>query len=87
MIYSPQVLIVLLIIRMIDIYNMVIFARVIASWLVQNPYNPIYRFLFSMTEPILAPLRRVMPNMGLDFSPIVAYLLLNILQRILASFI
>ncbi|MCB5256246.1 MAG: YggT family protein [Candidatus Cloacimonadaceae bacterium] len=83
--YSPQVLIVVLIIRMIDIYNLIIFARVIASWLVQNPYNPIYRFLFSMTEPILGPLRRMMPNMGLDFSPIVAYLLLNILKRILAS--
>lgn len=85
--YSPQVLIVVLIIRMIDIYNLIIFARVIASWLVQNPYNPIYRFLFSMTEPILGPLRRMMPNMGLDFSPIVAYLLLNILKRILASLI
>jgi YggT family protein len=83
--YSPQVLIIVLIIRMIDIYNLIIFARVIASWLVQNPYNPIYRFLFSMTEPILGPLRRMMPNMGLDFSPIVAYLLLNILKRILAS--
>ncbi|MDD5316610.1 MAG: YggT family protein [Candidatus Cloacimonetes bacterium] len=83
--YSPQVLIVVLIIRMIDIYNLIIFARVIASWLVQNPYNPIYRFLFSMTEPILGPLRRMMPNMGLDFSPIVAYLLLNILKRLLAS--
>ncbi|MCB5248072.1 MAG: YggT family protein [Candidatus Cloacimonadales bacterium] len=83
--YSPQVLIIVLIIRMIDICNLIIFARVIASWLVQNPYNPIYRFLFSMTEPILGPLRRMMPNMGLDFSPIVAYLLLNILKRILAS--
>ena len=83
--YSPQVLIIVLITRMIDIYNLIIFARVIASWLVQNPYNPIYRFLFSMTEPILGPLRRMMPNMGLDFSPIVAYLLLNILKRILAS--
>jgi YggT family protein len=67
------------------VYNLIIFARVIASWIVQNPYNPIYRFLFSMTEPILGPIRRMMPNMGLDFSPIVAYLLLNIAQRILAS--
>ncbi|MCK9332189.1 MAG: YggT family protein [Candidatus Cloacimonetes bacterium] len=68
-------------------YNLIIFARVIASWIVQNPYNPIYRFLFTMTEPLLAPIRNIIPNMGLDFSPIVAYLLLNILQRILGSLI
>ncbi|MCB5259238.1 MAG: YggT family protein, partial [Candidatus Cloacimonetes bacterium] len=29
---------------MINMYNLIIFARVIASWIVQNPYNPIYRF-------------------------------------------
>ncbi len=82
---NTSALLVLLIIRIIYVYNLIIFARVIASWIVQNPYNPIYRFLFSMTEPILGPIRRMMPNMGLDFSPIVAYLLLNIAQRILAS--
>jgi YggT family protein len=82
---NTSALLVLLIIRIIYVYNLIIFARVIASWIIQNPYNPIYRFLFSMTEPILGPIRRMMPNMGLDFSPIVAYLLLNIAQRILAS--
>ncbi|MFA6675191.1 MAG: YggT family protein, partial [Candidatus Cloacimonadaceae bacterium] len=83
----PHVLIILVIIQMINMYNLIIFARVIASWIVQNPYNPIYRFLFTMTEPLLAPIRNIIPNMGLDFSPIVAYLLLNILQRILGSLI
>lgn len=85
--YSSSGMMVLLIIRILDIYNMIIFARVIASWIVQDPYNPIYRFLFTMTEPIMGPIRRMMPNMGLDFSPIVAYLLINILQRILHSII
>jgi len=87
MAFSPHVLIILVIIQMINMYNLIIFARVIASWIVQNPYNPIYRFLFTMTEPLLAPIRNIIPNMGLDFSPIVAYLLLNILQRILGSLI
>lgn len=87
MAFSPHVLIILVIIQMINMYNLIIFARVIASWIVQNPYNPIYRFLFTMTEPLLAPIRNILPNMGLDFSPIVAYLLLNILQRILGSLI
>lgn len=85
--YSPSGLMILLIIRIISIYNLIIFGRVIASWIVQDPSNPIFKFLYSMTEPILGPIRRMMPNMGLDFSPIVAYLLLNILQRILTSII
>jgi len=85
--YSPSGMLILLIVRMLSIYNLIIFGRVIASWLVQDPSNPIYRFLFSMTELILGSIRRIMPSMGLDFSPIVAYLLINILQRILTSII
>jgi YggT family protein len=75
----------LFIIRIIQIYNILIFARVILSWVIRDPYNPIYRFLLGITEPLLGPIRSIIPNMGLDFSPIVAYLLLNILQRFLIS--
>jgi len=82
---SASGLALLFIIRIIQIYNIVILARVIASWLIRDPYNPIYHFLWGITEPILGPIRNILPNMGLDFSPIVAYLLLNILQRFLIS--
>jgi len=82
---STSGLALLSIIRLIQIYNLIILARVIASWIIHDPYNPIYRFLHGITEPILGPIRSIMPNMGLDFSPIVAYLLLNILQRMLIS--
>ncbi|MCB5264934.1 MAG: YggT family protein [Candidatus Cloacimonetes bacterium] len=73
------------IINLIAIYGYVILARVIASWVIQDPNSQIFRFLYAVTEPILGPIRNIMPNMGLDFSPIVAYLLLNILRKILIS--
>lgn len=73
------------IIRLIAIYNYIILARVLLSWFIQDPASQIMRFLYAITEPILGPIRSIMPNMGLDFSPIVAYLLLNILRRILIS--
>ncbi|MCB5262935.1 MAG: YggT family protein [Candidatus Cloacimonetes bacterium] len=73
------------IINLISIYNFIILARVISSWVIQDPSSQILRFLHAITEPILGPIRSIMPNMGLDFSPIVAYLLLNILRRILSS--
>lgn len=73
------------IINLLTIYNYIILARVISSWIIRDPSSQIIRFLYAVTEPILAPIRNIMPNMGLDFSPIVAYLLLNILRRILIS--
>ncbi|MCB5252757.1 MAG: YggT family protein [Candidatus Cloacimonadaceae bacterium] len=73
------------IVNLIAIYNLIILARVISSWIIRDPSSQILRFLYAVTEPILGPIRNIMPNMGLDFSPIVAYLLLNILRRILIS--
>ncbi len=76
-----------LLVRVIQIYNMLIFARVIASWFIRNPGNPIYHFLYEITEPVLAPIRRIMPSMGLDLSPIIAYMVFNLLARLIASLI
>lgn len=76
---------IIVIIRLLGIFNLLIFARVIASWIVRDPTHPIMRFLYGITEPVLAPIRNIMPNMGLDFSPIVAFLLINIITQILTS--
>jgi YggT family protein len=50
-----------------------IIARAIVSWVSADPYNPIVRFLYNATEPLLHRVRRVIPNFagGLDFSPII----------------
>jgi YggT family protein len=76
-----------LLVRVIQIYNIVIFARVLLSWIIRDPGNPIYHFLYELTEPLLAPIRRIMPSMGLDLSPIIAYMVLNLLARLIASLI
>lgn len=83
--YSPSYLIIKTLINALNIYNILIFARVILSWIIQDPYNPIYRFLHSITEPVLGPLRRIIPSGMLDFSPIVAYFLVRILAGVLQS--
>jgi YggT family protein len=62
-------------------------ARFIAQILDQSGGNPITRLLLDITDPILAPVRRIMPSTGmLDFSPMVVLILLQVLQRVLASY-
>lgn len=63
--------------------NLAIIARVLLSWLPVDPYHPIVQFLYRITEPILAPLRKRIPPVGMvDISPMVALIGLLILQRI-----
>ncbi len=59
-----------------------VFLRVIFSWIGFNPDNPLYGIIQEITEPILAPIRRYMPRMGMiDFSPMIAGFLLIIILR------
>lgn len=67
-----------------EVYILILFARVIFSWIRINPYGKIYQFIFSMTEPLLSPIRRFMPKgIMLDFSPMILMLLLILLQKVL----
>ena len=62
----------MLLFRLLDIYTWILVVRVIMSWVNASPYNPIVRIVYMLTEPILGPIRRVLPSMGgLDFSPMV----------------
>ncbi|HEY7061206.1 MAG TPA: YggT family protein [Chloroflexota bacterium] len=63
-----------------------IVARALLSWFNLGPGNPLVRILYDVTEPILAPLRRVIPTIGMiDITPIAAILLLELAQRLLLS--
>ncbi len=70
-----------------SLMNLAIFLRVILSWLpVLDPRHPAMRLLDDLTEPILAPVRRILPQAGpIDFSPFVALLLLGLIQRVVVS--
>ncbi len=64
-------------------YKWIIIIRALISWVNPDPYNPIVRFLVSVTEPVLRPLRKLMPPWkmgGLDLSPLVAILIIIFLE-------
>lgn len=63
-----------------------IIARVLLSWFPQiSRYNPVVQVIYTVTEPILRPIRRFMPrSMTVDLSPMIAILLISGVQRLLA---
>lgn len=72
-------------------YLYALFARVILSWFPispESPFSAIFRFLYAITEPVLAPIRRALPpvgvgGMGLDLSPIIVLIGLEVLLQAL----
>ena len=65
--------------------SIAIFLRAIISWFPIDPQNPFVVLLHQITEPILAPLRRVMPRIGMmDITPMVAIILLQVISYIVA---
>jgi len=67
-----------------DVMYWLIIVRVILSWVRHDPYNPIFRFIYEVTEMVLAPVRRLIPmrGMAIDFSPIIALILLQLLKDV-----
>ncbi|NLZ94124.1 MAG: YggT family protein [Firmicutes bacterium] len=66
------------------ILNLILFLRVILSWLPHNPQQPLIRIIYEGTEPLLAPFRRLMPRtpLPIDFSPVLAFFVLNIIRDV-----
>ncbi len=75
----------MLLVGLLDLYGWILFIRVMLSWVNPDPYNPIVRFLRTVTDPVLVPLRRIIPPVGgtLDLSPLVALLLVQLLKRLI----
>jgi len=71
----------------LSIYMWIIIARAVISWVNPDPYNQIVQFLYRVTEPVMAPVRRWLPmgGMGIDFSPIVIILVIFFLQSFLVK--
>ena len=57
-----------------NIYMWIIIIRALISWVNPDPYNPIVQILTKMTEPVLRPIRKLVPpyKVGIDFSPLIA---------------
>jgi YggT family protein len=70
----------------LSVYSMLILIRIIFSWGMLSVANPVMRFLVNATDPLLLPLRRIIPPLGLfDLSPIVAFLLIWLFQSAIAG--
>jgi YggT family protein len=66
---------------LLQILSVAILIRVILTWFPVDPSNPIIRILYEVTEPVLAPFRRVIPRIGMfDLSPIAAMLVIQFIQ-------
>jgi YggT family protein len=68
-------------------YFWIIIARAVLSWVNPDPFNPIVRFLYRVTEPVLRPIRYRLPtlSMGIDLSPMVVILAIFFLDSFLIS--
>ena len=71
----------------LSIYMWLIIARAILSWVSPDPYNPIVRFLYNVTEPVLGRVRQLVPMVfgGLDLSPLLVLLAIVFLQKFLVA--
>ena len=65
-----------------DVLTIVILLRVIVSWYSPRPTNMLVVILYRLTEPFLAPLRRIIPRVGrFDFTPMVALILIRVIYH------
>ena len=66
---------------LVNIYFFALLAMIILSWIAPGSSNPAVYLLFQITEPVMAPFRKVLPGMGgMDFSPILVFILINVIQ-------
>lgn len=66
---------------LVNIYFFALLAMIILSWIAPGSSNPAVYLLYQITEPVMAPVRKLLPPMGgLDFSPILVFILINVLQ-------
>lgn len=81
-------MVIQIIIALLGLYQLMILGRVLMGWARMSPYdNEVARFLFDSTEPVLRPIREMMPQGGmLDFSPMVVFFIIFMLMQMLSSF-
>jgi YggT family protein len=70
---------------LLNLYSWVIIAAALITWVSPDPRNPVVLFLRQITEPVLAPIRRLLPPWrtgGLDFSPLIAIIAIQFVERV-----
>lgn len=76
-----------LVLELLTIYKYILLGSVVISWVNADPYNPIVRFVRSITEPVLGKIRQFMPDTGmLDLSPLVAFFIIHLIQSAIVRY-
>ena len=70
---------------LLTIMYWLILIRALISWVNPDPLNPIVQLLMRITEPVLEPIRRLLPPLPLDISPIIAFFIILFLQKFLVN--
>lgn len=70
------------------VLNVAILARVVLSWMSVDPRSGLARWVYEITEPIMGPIRRLLPSLGgLDISPMIALVLVSVAERVLLTLV
>ena len=66
----------------IRLYELILIVRIFMSWIRPNPAHPVVQWIYKLTDPVLDPIRKMLPMnaMGLDFSPIIVFILLEVIK-------
>ncbi|OHB48331.1 MAG: hypothetical protein A2099_02570 [Planctomycetes bacterium GWF2_39_10] len=72
--------------KLIGLYEIALLIRIVLSWVPHNPYNQAVRFLYKITDPVLIPIRKLIPPFkGIDFSPVIVFFGLDIIKRFVSG--
>ncbi len=74
--------------KLISLYEIALLIRIVLSWVPHNPYNQVIQFLYKITDPVLNPVRKLIPPFrGIDFSPIIVFIGLGIVKKVVGGII
>jgi YggT family protein len=83
-------IVIQLLLVLLQLYSYVLLARALVSWIPNlDPYHPAVQFLYSITEPVLDPIRKLVPPLGgmVDISMIIAFFGIIVLEQLLRSLV
>ncbi|BAS28373.1 YggT family protein [Limnochorda pilosa] len=72
----------------VQLYELILIARIFTSWVNADPYNPVVRWLYRLTEPVMRPFRGLLPPLGMiDFSPVLVFLAIEVARQLVVRFL
>lgn len=72
----------------LEVFKWLVIVRCLLSFIPHNPHQPVIKFIYDVTEPLMAPFRRILPLAGgVDFSPILLFFVIQIVQSLVSRYL